>query len=378
MDSKSKTLWRQGSCREPPIALYKTRSPPILSSARRDPTLLSIDELRAKISGLPRVALGHFPTPLEFCPRLTEVVGGPRIFIKRDDCTGLAFGGNKTRQLEFTVGQGIHAGSDVLIGGAGSQSNHCRQLSAAAAKLGVACAVAVVNDHKSGGSQGNLLLDNLLGATVKMIDVPSQEQLDEAKEQLVLELKAEGKKPFVVMKSANRPFGAMGYALAAAEMAEQMARIGEKIDAIVGCSGSCTQPGMIFGNKVLDVGARIYGVAPITWSYDVKDAFLVVLNRMAEILGLDIGFDRDDIWNSPDYIGEEGYGYCSKAGNEALRLMATNEGILLDPIYTGKALSGLINLSNAGEIGPDETVVFLHTGGTPALFAYTDELVNQA
>jgi len=340
--------------------------------------VLSIDELRSRISGLPRVALGHFPTPLEFCPRLTEAVGGPRIFIKRDDCTGLAFGGNKTRQLEFTVGQGIHQGADVLIGGAGSQSNHCRQLSAAAAKLGVNCSVAVVNDHKSGGTQGNLLLDDLLGAAVKMIDVPSQEQLDDAKEQLFEELKVEGKNPFVVMKSANRPFGAMGYALAVAEMAEQMARLGEKIDVIVGCSGSCTQPGMIFGNKVLDVRARIYGVAPITWSYDVKEAFLVVLNRMAEILELDVSFDRDDIWNSPDYIGENGYGYCSKAGNEALRLMATKEGILLDPIYTGKALSGLIDLSKKGEIGPDETVVFLHTGGTPALFAYTDELLAKA
>jgi D-cysteine desulfhydrase family pyridoxal phosphate-dependent enzyme len=375
---KSKTSGVNALARSVRFPYTRTRRPfcPVLTQ-KGSLTLLSIDELRARISGLPRVALGHFPTPLEFCPRLTESVGGPRIFIKRDDCTGLAFGGNKTRQLEFTVGQGIHTGADVLIGGAGSQSNHCRQLSAASAKLGVECAVAVVNDHKSRGTQGNLLLDNLLGATVKMIDVPSQEQLDEAKEQLAAELKAEGKKPFVVMKSANRPFGAMGYALAVAEMAEQMARIGEKIDAIVGCSGSCTQPGMIFGNKVLDVGARIYGVAPITWSYDVKEAFLVVLNRMAEILDLDESFDRDDIWNSPDYIGEEGYGYCSKAGNEALRLMATTEGVLLDPIYTGKALSGLIDLSKKGEIGPDETVVFLHTGGTPALFAYTEELINQ-
>ena len=340
--------------------------------------MLTIQELRARISGLPRVALGHFPTPLEFCPRLTEAVGGPRIFIKRDDCTGLAFGGNKTRQLEFTVGQGIHRGADVLIGGAGSQSNHCRQLSAAAAKLGIECAVAVVKDHKSGSKEGNLLLDDLLGATVRMIDVPSQEQLDETKEQLAEELKAEGKHPFIVMKAANRPFGAMGYALAVAEMTEQMAHLGEKVDIIVGCSGSCTQPGMIFGNKVLDGGARIYGIAPIAWSYDVQDAFLGVLGRMAEILDLDVSFDRDDVWNSPDYIGEEGYGYCSKAGNEALRLMATTEGILLDPIYTGKALSGLIDLAKKGEIGADETVVFLHTGGTPALFAYTQELLGKA
>lgn len=338
--------------------------------------MLKIEELRSRVSKLPRVALGHFPTPLEYCPRLTEAVGGPRIFIKRDDCTGLAFGGNKTRQLEFTVGQGIHAGADVMIGGAGSQSNHCRQLSAASAKLGVGCAVAVVEDHKAAGSQGNLLLDNLLGASVRTINVPSQEQLDDAKEALAEELKAEGKKPFVVMKAANRPFGAMGYALAIAEMADQMAKIGENIDVIVGCSGSCTQPGMIFGNKAIDLGARIYGIAPILWSYDVKEAFLGVLGRMAEILELDIAFDRDDIWNSPDYIGEDGYGYCSKAGNEALRLMATTEGIILDPIYTGKALSGLIDLVKKGEIGPDETVVFLHTGGTPALFAYTEELLQ--
>jgi L-cysteate sulfo-lyase len=337
--------------------------------------VLKNDELRSRISKLPRVALGHFPTPLEFCPRLTEAVGGPRIFIKRDDCTGLAFGGNKTRQLEFTVGQGVYAGANVMIGGAGSQSNHCRQLSAASAKLGLECAVAVVEDHKSVGSQGNLLLDDLLGASVRTINVPSQEQLDDAKEALADELKAEGKHPFIVMQSANRPFGAMGYALAVAEMSEQMATLGEKIDVIVGCSGSCTQPGMIFGNKVLDVGARIYGIAPIAWSYDVKDAFLGVLSRMSEILDLDVSFDRDDIWNSPAYIGENGYGYCSKAGNEALRLMATKEGIILDPIYTGKALSGLIDLVKQGEISSEESVVFLHTGGTPALFAYTEELL---
>ena len=127
------------------------------------------DSLRARIETLPRVQLGHFPTPLEYLPRLTEAIGGPRILIKRDDCSGLAFGGNKTRQLEFTIGQGIDRGADVLIGGAGSQSNHCRQLSAGAAKLGVKAAIAVVKDHKSGGG-GNLLLDDLLGAEVEVVD----------------------------------------------------------------------------------------------------------------------------------------------------------------------------------------------------------------
>ena len=338
---------------------------------------MTIDELRTRVSKLPRVALGHLPTPLEFLPNLTDAIGGPRIFIKRDDCTGLAFGGNKTRQLEFTVGQGMHREADVLIGGAGSQSNHCRQLSAAAAKLGVEAAVAVVKDHKSGGSEGNLLLDDLLGASVRTVDVPTQEELDEAKEALAEEIRGEGKNPFIVMKPENRPFGAMGYALAICEMSEQITHLGEKIDVIVGCSGSCTQPGMVFGNKAIGMDARIYGIAPIQWSYDVTDAFLGILNRMNEILDLELEFDRSDVWNSPDYIGEEGYGYCSKAGNEALRLMATTEGIILDPIYTGKALSGLIDLVKKGEIGKDETVVFLHTGGTPALFAYTQELLGK-
>ena len=337
--------------------------------------MLTIEALRTRISKLPRVALGHFPTPLEYLPRLSDALGGPKIFIKRDDCTGLAFGGNKTRQLEFTVGLGIDQGANVLIGGAGSQSNHCRQLSAASAKLGVECAVAVVSDHKSKTMQGNLLLDDLLGASVQMIDVPTQELLDDAKQELAKELEAEGKKPFIVMQPENRPYGAMGYALAVAEMAEQMAQMGETIDAIVGCSGSCTQPGMIFGNKVLGVDAKIRGIAPIEWSYDITDAFLGLLSRMAEILELDVSFESDDVWNSAAYIGEEGYGYCSEAGNEALRLMASMEGILLDPIYTGKALSGIIDLVRKGELGKDDTVVFLHTGGTPALFAYTQELL---
>ncbi|MBS12634.1 MAG: D-cysteine desulfhydrase [Gemmatimonadetes bacterium] len=340
--------------------------------------MLTVYELRSRISKLPRVSLGHFPTPIEFCPRLTEAVGGPRIFIKRDDCTGLAFGGNKTRQLEFTVGQGVHHEADVLIGGAGSQSNHCRQLSAAAAKLGLECRIAVVEDHKTEESKGNLLLDDLLGASVQTVDVPTQEELDVAKEQVASDVRSEGKNPFVVMKPENRPYGAMGYALAVAEMSEQMDALGERVDAIVGCSGSCTQPGMIFGNKVLGLGARVYGIAPIEWSYDIKDAFLGVLTRMVELLGVDLAFDREDVWNSPDYIGSEGYGYCSEAGNEALRLMATTEGVILDPIYTGKALSGLIDLAKKGELGSDETVVFLHTGGTPALFAYTEELLGKA
>ena len=151
----------------------------------------------------------------------------PKIYMKRDDCTGLAFGGNKTRQLEFTIAQGLVRGADVLIGGAGSQSNHSRQLAAAAAKLGVDCVLVLVKDHKSGSTQGNLLLDNLLGAYVDLIDVETQELLDDAKQALIEKFEREGRKPFVVMQAANRPFGAMGYALCMAEMMDQFDAIGE-------------------------------------------------------------------------------------------------------------------------------------------------------
>ena len=336
---------------------------------------ISCDELRIRISRLPRVSLGHFPTPLEFCPRLSEAVGGPRIFIKRDDCTGLAFGGNKTRHLEFTVAQGVHQGADVLIGGAGSQSNHCRQLAAAAARQGLDCALVVVKDHKSGAAQGNLLLNDLLGASVEMVEVASLERLEGAKQALVNRLKRDGRRPFVVMAAANRAFGAMGYALCMAELADQFRRIGEQPSTLVVCSGSATQPGLIFGNRALGIEARIVGIAPIVWSYAIPEAFLNVLEGMAGLLDLDMSFSGKDICNLTAYIGPEGYGYCSREGNEALRMMAPTEGILLDPIYSAKALAGLIDLVRKGEIGSDETVVLIHTGGTPAVFAYAEELM---
>ncbi len=338
--------------------------------------VISRDELRARIEKVPRVSLGHLPTPLEFCERLTEAVGGPKIYIKRDDCTGLAFGGNKTRQLEFTIAQGLVRGADVLIGGAGSQSNHSRQLAAASAKIGVDCALVLVKDHKSGSTQGNLLLDNLLGAYVELIDVETQELLDDAKQALIEKFEREGRKPFVVMQPANRPFGAMGYALCMAEMMDQFDAIGETPTTVVVCSGSCTQPGLIFGKTVLGLDVRIVGVRPILWSYDLKDAFLGVLRRMAEILDVDVAFDESMIENVDRYVGEQGYGYCSPEGNDAIRLLARTEGILLEPIYTGKTLAGLIDMVNRGEIGKDETVVMVHTGGTPALFAYTEELLD--
>lgn len=338
--------------------------------------MLSCAELRVSISRLPRVSLGHFPTSLDFCSRLTDALGGPRIFIKRDDCTGLAFGGNKTRQLEFTVAQGIRQGADILVGGAASQSNHARQLAAAAARNGVDCALVLMKDDKHGVIHGNQLVNELMGAQVEYVDVDSLEDVEGAKQDLVHRLKAQGRRPFVVMQPATRHFGAMGYALCMAELHDQAARLGERIDTLVVCSGSATQPGLIFGNRVLGMDVRIIGITPIRWSYDLKDAFLTVLGRMAETIELDVTFTADDIVNLESYVGPDGYGVCSAEGNEALNLLARTEGILLDPIYSAKAFAGLVDLVQTGEIGSDENVVFLHTGGTPTLFAFADELLQ--
>ena len=336
--------------------------------------LLSCAELRVSVSRLPRAPLGHFPTPLDFCSRLTDALGGPRIFIKRDDCTGLAFGGNKVRQLEFTIAQGIRQGADILVGGATSQSNHARQLAAACAQHGVDCALVLMRDEKHTTIHGNLLIDELMGARIEFVDADSLEEVDDAQQDLVHNLRSEGRRPFVVTQPSTRHFGAMGYALCMAELHDQAARLGERIDTLVVCSASTTQPGLIFGNRLLDMGVRIIGVTPIHWSYDLKDAFQDVLQRMAETIELDVAFSADDIINLGSYVGPEGFGSCSPEGNEALNLLARTEGILLDPIYSAKSFAGLVDLVEKGEIGPDENVVFLHTGGTPTLFAYADEL----
>ena len=189
-----------------------------------------------------------------------------------------------------------------------------------------------------------------------------------------LRLEREGRKPFVVMQAGLRRFGAMGYALCMTELADQFVQRDEKPDHLIVCSSSATQPGLILANKVLGMGVRIHGVAPIEWSYDIKEAFLKILVQMAEVLELEVSFTVNDIENLDGYIGEKGYGFPTAQGNEALRLLAATEGIFVDPIYSAKALAALVDLIRRGEITAGETVVFLHTGGTPAIFAYADEL----
>ncbi|MBI1928684.1 D-cysteine desulfhydrase family protein [Candidatus Poribacteria bacterium] len=333
--------------------------------------IVTREELYQKIRQLPQVDIGHFPTPLEACPRLSKALGGPRIFIKREDCSGLAFGGNKVRQLTFTIGEAVHQGADTIIHGAASQSNHCRQAAAAAARLGLRCYLRLARDHKS-IVQGNLLLDYLAGADVEVVDVPFGPELEAVKYALAEKLKAEGLKPYVIAGPRSTALAAVAYAWCIAEIHEQQEAMGIDADWMYAGSAGGTQAGLILGTKALGMKLKPVGIAPIHWT-DRMERIRIATNEAAKILKLDLRITDDAVDNTDAYIGEA-YGMVTPECVEALKLVAQTEGIFLDPVYTGKAFAGLIAHIRQGKIASDETVIFLHTGGTPALFAYNDEI----
>ena len=325
-----------------------------------------------KVAQMPQADLGHFPTPLEECPRLSEVLGGPRIFMKREDCSGLAFGGNKVRQLTFTLGDAVAQGADTIIQGAASQSNHCRQAAAACGKLGLKCYLRLARDHKS-ILQGNLLLDNLAGADVEIVDVPFGPELDVVKYELAEKLKAERMKPYVLASPRSTALAAVAFTWCVAEIAQQQQQLGIDADWIYTASVGGTQAGLVLGAKTLEMKMKPFGIAPIVWEKK-HERLRTAANSAAEFLGVDTRVVDADIQNTDDYIGQA-YGYLTPECIDALKLVAKTEGIFLDPVYTAKAMACLIDHIQQGKFGRDETVIFLHTGGTPALFAYQEELV---
>ena len=328
-------------------------------------------ELIQKASQMPQVDLGYFPTPLQECPRLSEVLGGPRIFMKREDCSGLAFGGNKVRQLTFTIGDAVAQGADTIVHGAASQSNHCRQAAAACGKLGLNCYLRLARDHKS-ILQGNLLLDNLTGVDIEIVDAPFGPELDTVKYELAKKLESEGMKPYVVAGPRSTTLAAVAFTWCIAEIAQQQEQLGINADWIYTCSVGGTQAGLVLGTKTLEMKMKPFGIAPIVWE-NKHERMRTAANSAAELLGVDPLVTDADIQNTDDYIGQA-YGYLTPECIAALKLVAKTEGIFLDPVYTAKAMACLIDHIQKGKLGRDDTVIFLHTGGTPALFAYQDEL----
>ena len=333
--------------------------------------IVSYEHLCQRVSQVPQVNLGHFPTPLEDCPRLSERLGGPRILIKREDCSGLAIGGNKVRQLTFTIGEAVHQGADTIVHGAASQSNHCRQAAAACARLGLKCYLRLARDHKS-VVQGNLLLDHLAGANVEIVDVPFGDELHAAKEALAEELKADGLKPYVVGGPHATALAAVGFTWCMTEIYRQQEALGVDADWIYVASAGGTQAGLVLGSKALGMKTKPFGFAPLSWN-DRIERVQKAANNAAAILNLEVSIDNNEVRNTDAFVGQ-GYGMLTPECNEAIRLVAQTEGIFLDPVYSGKAMAGLIDHVRRGQLTSDETVIFLHTGGTPQLFVYNEEL----
>lgn len=325
-----------------------------------------------RLDALPRASLAHLPTPLEEMPRLSAALGGPRLFVKRDDCTGLGTGGNKTRKLEFLVADAQAKGADTLVTDGGVQSNHCRQTAAAAARTGMDC-VLVLQRGFSDEETGNLLLDRILGAQVVLIDAAANRA--DAVAEAAAELERSGKTPYVIPTGGSNGVGAMGYANAIREIAVQAVKLGLGFDAIVTASGSGgTQGGLVVGKKLFDQPAQIVGISDGEPSEELTEMILEVASDAERVLGRPLGLSSDDVRVFDEYYGE-GYGIPTPEMVEAVHLVARSEGILLDPVYSGKAMAGLLDLIRRGHFEPTQNVLFIHTGGTPALFAYREALV---
>ncbi len=317
-----------------------------------------------------RLNFAHLPTPVEELPRLSEFLGGPRLLVKRDDQTGLAFGGNKTRKLEFLVAEAQAQGAQMLISAGAIQSNHCRQTAAAAARFGFECKLVLTGDMPAQPS-ANLLLDGLFGAEI--VHVADRANRDRILQETFGKATQAGKKPYLVPYGGSSPVGALGYAFAVEELAKQ----GVNPDWIVfGTSSGGTHAGLTLGQRVFGYKGNILGI-----SIDESEAWLkkhvsTLASAASELLGKRIDFSPDDVKASDAYC-QAGYGILTDAEREAVKLFARYEGLLLDPVYTGRAAAGLIDLIRKGFFEKDETVLFWHTGGQPALFAdkYFDNVI---
>src|SRR6266542_3771244 len=321
---------------------------------------------------LPRVRLGHLPTPIDELPRLSRALGGPRLLMKRDDQPGLAGGGNKTRKLEFSVAEALRRGADTLVTLGAVQSNHARQTAAAAAASGLRC-VLVLRGHAPAVTTGNLLLDHLLGAEVVFSGDRTRE---EVAGEVVARERSAGRQPFLIPVGASDEVGAVGYVAAMEELKQQLAERRLGVDRVVVASSSFgTQSGMVVGAKALGLEAQIAGIAIDSTRDELRSAVADLSARTARRVGLDVSVSKDEVIGYDGYLGA-GYAIMGEAEREAIDLTARHEGILLDPVYTGRAMAGLIDLVRKGEIGKRETVLFWHTGGSAALYAYAEQLLG--
>jgi D-cysteine desulfhydrase family pyridoxal phosphate-dependent enzyme len=320
----------------------------------------------------PRVSLGHFPTPIDELARLSQILGGPRILVKRDDLTGLATGGNKTRKLEYLIADALQQGAKTVITGGAAQSNHARQTAAAAARYDLRC-VLVLSPMAPKRITGNLLVDDLVGAQVRWTgDRDGHTVMQEvAREELAAQ-----RKPYVIPYGGSNAIGASAYAQAMDELVRQLLERNERVDYIVLASGSGgTQAGIVVGARAINFRGRVLGISVSKPADALGKLILELAQQTATHLELLFQIDADAVQVNDGYVGA-GYGILGEGEREAIRLVARTEGLLLDPVYTGRAMAGLIDLIRRGEFSRGETVLFWHTGGTAGLFAYADQLLR--
>ena len=336
------------------------------------------------IERIPRVPLATLPTPLHEARRLRDALGGPdrcpRILLKRDDLTGLALGGNKARKLEFLVADALRGGATILVTTGGAQSNHARMTAAAGRMVGLPTSLVLSAAAGERDVQGNLLLDRLLGAEVTFVEPASDPMKltgpDEAAALAELEaaLRARGERPYLVPLGGSTPLGVLGYVAGALELEGQLKAAGERPERLyVACGSRGTAAGLVLGARLAGASYVVHGVA-VSGGDPASTGFAVeIANGAAELLGSDVRLTTGDFATDQSQIGP-GYGRSTRGSVEAIELLARSEGILLDPVYTAKAMAGLVADVRDGAVDPAATVVFLHTGGQPALFAHAAEL----
>lgn len=310
---------------------------------------------------IPRIRFAHLPTPVEPMENLSKLLQRSSFLVKRDDQTGLAFGGNKTRKLEFLIAEAKAQGAKTLITAGAIQSNHCRQTAAAAARFGFECILVLMGDPMEKVS-GNLLLDHLLGAEIIW---SSHEQLDSDLKKAYDSASKEGRKPFLIPFGGSNPIGVLGYVYGMKELIEQ----GHRPTWIVFPTASGgTQAGLVLGAKLFGYRGRILGISIIEKRELLAEQIRKLIEATADSLEVKIKLEEDDILINDDYLGG-GYGVVGEPELEAIQKLARTEGLFIDPVYTGRAAAGMIDLTRKGIFTHDDSVLFWHTGGTPSIFA---------
>jgi len=327
------------------------------------------------IDQLPRLFLNHLPTPLQPCPRLSAYLGGPRIFIKRDDLTGLAFGGNKSRYLEFTLAEAVDQGADAVVLSAVVQSNHCRQFAAAAARLGLKAVVVLRQNESPMGNyaapNGNYLLDHLFGADIR---IAAPDQIRIAIDEEMERLRQAGYRPFTGFSSVR---SRVAYIQCALELARQCDDLGIRPHHLFISSGGNSLAGLVAGFALVDQHPRFLGIpqSKVASPQEASTRLAEAAREAAECIGLTCAPDPDRIALDDEHIGP-GFGFLDRTTREALLLLARTEGILVDPTYTGKGFAGLLAHVRRERFDAGDDIVFVHTGGTPLVFAYGEELLR--